>query len=99
MLLSYKKMKSAIYNNLNRPKKYYAKWNKSSGERYYIISLMWCIQNKQQQTQQKQIRRSREQNSSYQREGRRVKWVERINSMVMETNVWYEHTEVKILYT
>ena len=37
MLLSYKKMKSAIYNNLNRPKKYYAKWNKSSGERYYII--------------------------------------------------------------
>ena len=64
----------AICDNMDRPGRYYAKWNKSDIERQisYDFTHTWNIKNKQKnqinlkkQTKQKQTHRYREQSSHY----------------------------------
>ena len=58
-----------ICNNIGILRGYYAKWNKSYGERQilYVITYMWYLNNKtNEQIQQNRNRSHRKQTSGYQ---------------------------------
>ena len=44
----HKKLNLAIFDNMNKSREYYAKWNKSDGERQilYYLTYMWNLRNR-----------------------------------------------------
>ena len=46
ILVIKKEWNIAICDNMNEPRGYYAKWNKSDGERQTAIIYMWNLKNK-----------------------------------------------------
>lgn len=60
---------------MNGPRVYYAKWNKSNGERWFLLWLQLYFKSKNQNkgiklTKEKQAHRYREQTGCFQRGGR-----------------------------
>ena len=62
----------AFWDNMDKPRGYYATWNTSDRERQilYEFTCMWSLkQNKTNKTKQKQTHRFKEQTGGCQREG------------------------------
>ena len=49
-------MNLAICDNMNGPREYYAKWNKSNTERPYDFTYMWNLINKNEQTLKERLK-------------------------------------------
>lgn len=73
---------------MDGPWGYYTKWTKSEKEKYLMILIMCGIKTKQNKQITKTNTQIRDHISDYQRASwlGRVKWVQRINWMLMEGN-------------